>query len=114
MSTRSIRLAVLVGLTLVFCTFLSAMLTVTAGSDVILAEEIGADVLNPHSDLVFRATGATRCADCHGRDRQGRMVVLDSAPVRDLIAKGKGAHGAGRFADCFRCHAGGHQGVEGY
>jgi hypothetical protein len=40
--------------------------------------------------------------------------VLDNGAVRGLIAKGKGAHGPGRFADCFRCHSGGRKGVEKY
>ena len=72
-------------------------------------------ILNPHSDLVFRATGTTKCRDCHAvKDSTGHPSVLDNAAVRSLIAKGKGAHGPGRFADCFRCHSGGRKGVEKY
>lgn len=63
---------------------------------------------NPHGNLVFRATGATSCRECHvaGRSTSGAWPVLDNDRVRSLVAKGKGAH-AGRFADCFRCHPGG-------
>jgi len=73
-------------------------------------------VPNPHGDLVFRATNTTSCMDCHRIDQAkgGRFTVLNNAPVKDLIAKGKGAHSGGRFADCFRCHAGGRKGVENY
>jgi hypothetical protein len=72
-------------------------------------------ILSPHGDLVFRATHTTSCMDCHRVDRAkgGRLTVLDNAAVKELIAKGKGAH-SGRFADCFRCHAGGRKGVEQY
>lgn len=65
--------------------------------------------LSPHGDVIFRVTGTNSCLDCHRRsDRQGgRLVVLDNSAVRDLKAKAKGIHGPGRFADCFRCHAGG-------
>lgn len=63
---------------------------------------------NPHGNLVFRATGATSCRDCHvaGRSASGTWPVLDNERVGALVAKGKGAH-VGRFADCFRCHPGG-------
>ena len=71
---------------------------------------------NPHSDLIYRATGATSCMDCHRADREGRPMsqVMDNSRVRDLKAKAKGIHGPGRFADCLRCHAGGDKGVEQY
>lgn len=74
------------------------------------------DMVNPHSDLVFRSTGTTSCRDCHAtmNGSMRRPAVLDNAAVRGLIAKGKGAHGPGRFADCFRCHSGGPKGVEKY
>jgi len=72
---------------------------------------LGPGITNPHGDLVFRATGASSCRDCHRVDREVRIVVLDNAPVRTLIAKGRGNHGPGRFADCFRCHAGGTKGI---
>lgn len=79
-----------------------------------LQDDMG-DIVNPHSDLVFKATGTTSCRDCHAVTRStGRLAVLDNAAVRGLIAKGKGAHGPGRFADCFRCHSGGRKGVERY
>ena len=73
-------------------------------------------VVNPHSDLVFRATGAKVCTDCHRVDKEGRVTsqALDNALVQDLKAKAKGIHGPGRFADCLRCHAGGDKGVEKY
>ncbi|WP_447976913.1 hypothetical protein [Candidatus Nitrospira bockiana] len=77
-------------------------------------DEIGEGLLSPHGDLVFRATGVKTCSACHTRGAGARLTVLDSPPVRDLIAKGRGAHGPGRFADCFRCHAGGRKGVERY
>ena len=64
---------------------------------------------NPHGDLVYKATRATMCSDCHGAPKRQDLPppVLNTEPVRELIAKGKGNHGPGRFADCFRCHAGG-------
>ncbi|MBM4123451.1 MAG: hypothetical protein FJ246_00615 [Nitrospira sp.] len=76
----------------------------------------GAAPLNPHSDLVFRVTGTKFCSDCHGSGaaKGAAPAVLDNEAVRSLKAKGKGAHGPGRFADCFRCHAGGRLGVEKY
>lgn len=72
--------------------------------------------LNPHSDLIFRATGATSCRDCHrsGRDGELSAQVQDNELVSSLKAKAKGIHGPGRFADCLRCHAGGDKGVEKY
>lgn len=71
---------------------------------------------NPHSDLIFRATGATTCMDCHRAGKDGLMLtqVQDNRLVQDLKAKAKGIHGPGRFADCLRCHAGGNKGVEKY
>ena len=71
---------------------------------------------NPHSDLIFRATGATRCLDCHRAGKEGAISpqVQDNQLVQDLKAKAKGIHGPGRFADCLRCHAGGSKGVEKY
>jgi hypothetical protein len=72
--------------------------------------------LNPHSDLIFRATGATSCLDCHRAGKEGEISgqVRDNELVRNLKAKAKGIHGPGRFADCLRCHAGGDKGVEKY
>ncbi len=71
---------------------------------------------NPHSDLIFRATGAKTCWDCHraARDQSLSPVTLDNDLVRNLRSKAKGIHGPGRFADCLRCHAGGRKGVEKY
>ncbi len=78
--------------------------------------DAGGMVANPHSDLIFRATGATACLDCHRAGKDGTMSphVLDNALVQGLKAKAKGVHGPGRFADCLRCHAGGNKGVEKY
>jgi cytochrome c2 len=72
--------------------------------------------MNPHSDLIFRATGATTCADCHRVGKGGELSpqVQDNAMVKELKAKAKGIHGPGRFADCLRCHPGGDKGVEKY
>ncbi len=78
--------------------------------------DAGGMVANPHSDLIFRATGAAACLDCHRAGKDGTMSphVLDNALVQELKAKAKGVHGPGRFADCLRCHAGGNKGVEKY
>jgi len=76
----------------------------------------GGTMPNPHSDLIFRATGATQCVDCHRTGKEGQItgLVQDNALVQELKAKAKGIHGPGRFADCLRCHAGGSKGVEKY
>ena len=78
--------------------------------------DAGGMAANPHSDLIFRATGATTCVDCHRAGKEGQMTaqVQDNALVQELKAKAKGIHGPGRFADCLRCHAGGNTGVERY
>ena len=78
--------------------------------------DAGGMAVNPHSDLIFRASGATSCLDCHRADKEGRPItpIQDNALVRDLKAKAEGVHGPGRFADCLRCHAGGNKGVEKY
>ncbi len=72
--------------------------------------------MNPHSDLIFRATGASSCRDCHRTARDGRLQaqVMENSLVSQLRGKAKGIHGPGRFADCMRCHAGGDKGVEKY
>lgn len=72
--------------------------------------------VNPHSDLIFRVTGATSCWDCHRAERDQSLSprTLDNDLVRNLRSKAKGIHGPGRFADCLRCHAGGRKGVEKY
>jgi hypothetical protein len=71
---------------------------------------------NPHSDLIFRATGATSCRDCHRLEKSGGLSAqpIDNDLVRTLRGKARGIHGPGRFADCLRCHAGGSKGVEKY
>ena len=76
--------------------------------------KITTEPLNPHGEFIFRVTGTQSCQDCHASDkRQGpKYGLLDNDAVRGLVAKGKGAHGPGRFADCFRCHAGGRVGSE--
>ena len=73
-------------------------------------------ISNPHSDLIFRATGARSCRDCHGIGKSGVLITkpLDNDLVIALRDKAKGIHGPGRFADCLRCHAGGSKGVEKY
>jgi hypothetical protein len=78
--------------------------------------DAGGMVANPHSDLIFRATGAATCLDCHRAGKEGTVSpqVQDNALVQELRAKAKGVHGPGRFADCLRCHAGGDKGVEKY
>ncbi len=71
---------------------------------------------NPHSNLIFRATGATSCRDCHRIGKSGDLLPrpIDNDLVKQLREKAKGVHGPGRFADCLRCHAGGSKGVEKY
>ena len=83
---------------------------------VFMVAESAGTVPNPHSDLIFRATGATTCLDCHRAGKEGVISpqVQDNQLVQDLKAKAKGIHGPGRFADCLRCHAGGSKGVEKY
>ena len=76
----------------------------------------GSQTLSPHSDLIFRATGATSCRDCHRMGANGSLSPqpMDNDLVKTLRAKAKAVHGPGRFADCLRCHAGGRKGVEKY
>lgn len=83
---------------------------------VLMVADSGGSVPNPHSDLIFRATGATKCLDCHRTGKEGQITaqVQDNALVQELKGKAKGIHGPGRFADCLRCHAGGNKGVEKY
>ena len=79
-------------------------------------QDMEGHALNPHSDLIFRATGATSCRDCHRIGKSGSLSsqTFDNNLVRNLREKAKGIHGPGRFADCLRCHAGGSKGVEKY
>ena len=87
-------------------------LTLTVAPKSVMADQTP----NPHSDLIFRATGAHSCRDCHGIEKSGAFLSrpLDNDLVRTLRDKAKGIHGPGRFADCLRCHAGGSKGVEKY
>jgi hypothetical protein len=65
---------------------------------------------NPHGELIFRATGATSCSDCHvinaGAGKQNG-TLLHNSYVERLIRKGEGAHRLGHFAKCLKCHRGG-------
>jgi hypothetical protein len=67
-------------------------------------------VENPHGELIFRATGATSCSDCHvikaGAGEQDG-TLLHNSYVERLIRKGEGAHQPGHFAKCLKCHRGG-------
>lgn len=85
------------------------------GVPVTIAADNAGTMPNPHSDLIFRATGATTCLDCDRAGKEGVISpqVQDNQLVQDLKAKAKGIHGPGRFADCLRCHAGGNKGVRG-
>ena len=78
--------------------------------------DTGNETPNPPSDLIFRATGARSCQDCHGIGKTGVLNPrpIDNDLVKKLRDKAKGIHGPGRFADCLRCHAGGSKGVEKY
>ncbi|HBP88222.1 MAG TPA: hypothetical protein DD706_11065, partial [Nitrospiraceae bacterium] len=71
-------------------------------------------VQNPHGELIFRATGATSCSDCHvieaGAGKQG-STLQHNVYVERLIQKGEGAHRPGHFAECLKCHRGGLLGV---
>lgn len=80
------------------------------------AHDIESQAPNPHSNLIFRATGATSCRDCHRIGTSGDLLPrpIDNDMVKQLREKAKGVHGPGRFADCLRCHAGGSKGVEKY
>jgi hypothetical protein len=80
------------------------------------SSDAGGRPWNPHSDLIFRATGAKSCGDCHRTGRDGILSpqAMHNDLVRQLRAKAKGIHGPGRFADCLRCHAGGRLGLERY
>ncbi len=73
-------------------------------------------LINPHSELIFLATGAASCRDGHRSGRDGRLQaqVVGNELVTKLRERAKGIHGPGRFADCLRCHTGGDKGVEHY
>jgi hypothetical protein len=104
------RSSVMVGGALLVCGLIEL------GDRGILAQHIDSALSNPHSDLIFRATGAVSCGDCHrtGRDGEFTALMKDNELVRTLKSKAPGIHGPGRFADCLRCHAGGDKGVEKY
>jgi hypothetical protein len=100
----------LVGMVLLFgSVFVSSIQAVKA-------DEGFRPVVNPHSDLIFRATGAVSCRDCHRIGNNGDLAPqpIDNNLVRSLREKAKGIHGPGRFADCLRCHAGGSLGAGKY
>ncbi|WP_447962423.1 hypothetical protein [Nitrospira sp. Ecomares 2.1] len=72
-------------------------------------------VENPHGELIFRATGATSCSDCHViQARAGKPdgTLQRNAYVERLIQKGEGAHQLGHFAQCLKCHRGGQLDIE--
>lgn len=64
---------------------------------------------NPHGELVFRATDAGSCADCHAfpDGLGGRPTVLNNPLVGNLIEDGEGTHRRGGFARCEDCHSSG-------
>lgn len=66
---------------------------------------------NPHGAFVFRATGVSSCTACHefGTRVSTKPRLRDEAIVRQLYEKGRGAHRAGRMAECLACHGGGGQ-----
>lgn len=94
--------------------FLTSLLALN--TKIIAQTRVNDQLPNPHSDLIFRATGAHSCLDCHARDKTGVLIArpLENDRVRQLRDKAKGIHGPGRYADCLRCHAGGRKGVEKY
>ncbi|MDR4471358.1 MAG: hypothetical protein MRJ92_01495 [Nitrospira sp.] len=55
-----------------------------------VADSSGATA-NPHSDLIFRATDAKTCMDCHRVGKDGLMLaqVEDNRLVQELKAKAK-------------------------
>lgn len=61
---------------------------------------------NPHGAYVFAATGAAFCTACHVFEPTFGLppLVLDSDIVRQVMAKGGGAHRPGRMANCLQCH----------
>lgn len=62
--------------------------------------------MNPHGELVFRATGASSCTACHefGTRVATRPTLRDEPIVRQLYERGRGAHQPGRIAECLACH----------
>jgi hypothetical protein len=94
------------------CVLLTALCGLTSPRHLVATDQTN----NPHSDLIFRATGASSCKDCHGLDKTGALIPrpLENDFVIKLRGKAKGIHGPGRFADCLRCHAGGRKDVEQY
>ncbi len=71
---------------------------------------------NPHGELIFRATGATSCSDCHMMNSvvgEKGGTLLRNALVEHLFQEGEGAHRPGHFAKCLKCHRGGQLEIEG-
>lgn len=66
--------------------------------------------MNPHGELVFRATGASSCTACHEIGARGaaKLTLRDVSIVRRLYEKGRGAHQRGSMAECLACHSTGH------
>lgn len=64
--------------------------------------------LNPHGELVFRATGAGSCTTCHefGARVATKPTLRDEPIVRRLYEKGRGAHRPGLMGYCLDCHGG--------
>ena len=66
---------------------------------------------NPHGEFIFRVTGANSCSDCHimrtQQDRDTKPILLNNSHVAHLLEEGEGAHRAGLFASCLKCHIGG-------
>lgn len=67
--------------------------------------------VNPHGEFVFRATGTNSCNTCHEFGaRVAEHPTLKEGPIlKQLYAKGRGAHQPGRMAQCLACHVGGGQ-----
>lgn len=63
---------------------------------------------NPHGDFVFAATGTTSCTACHVFEPAFGLppAVRDNDQVRNVMAKGGGAHRPGHMAYCLQCHGG--------
>lgn len=70
----------------------------------------GQTKMNPHDDLVFRATGASSCTACHeiGARVVTNFTLRDVSIVRRLYEQGRGAHQRGSMAECLACHSTGH------
>jgi hypothetical protein len=80
-----------------------------------LAQITVGEMLNPHGEMVFRATGTSSCSACHdfSAGTLSRGQLLNNAVVRHLMEEGDGAHRPGKMANCLACHRGGRMEVEG-